>query len=132
MGAVFFEQAITSIQTSQMRKRVFCEVRYSSYVVRFLKILRQHNFIYGFKVVDNLKIHVYLRYVNGKPAITKIEQVSKPSARYFATSGQLRKMISLDPTKVYIVTTSDGLRAGNQYWSSAAKLACGEVICKVW
>ena len=64
MSSIFFEQAITSIQTSQMRKRVFCEVNYSLHVVRFLTILRQHNFIYGFKVLNNLKIHVYLRYVN--------------------------------------------------------------------
>ena len=70
---------------------------------------------------------IKLRYVDGLPAITGIERVSKPGRRLYA--GKDTIPASLNGYGITIVSTNKGILTDKE----AKKLNVGgELICKIW
>ncbi len=74
---------------------------------------------------DNLEL--VLRYVNGKPAVTDLQRISKPGLRVYASSDNLPKVLAGYGTAV--ISTSSGVMTSQQ---AKEKHIGGEILFKVW
>jgi small subunit ribosomal protein S8 len=122
---------LTIIRNAQMARRNKVVVPYSAMNLLLIKILQKEGFIgqyekNGKKI--NKNIEIILKYDSeGKPAISNIKRISKPSRRVYC------KISELKPVKqgygMAIVSTPKGVLSD----SEARKLKVGgEVICEVW
>ncbi len=124
-------QFIANLNSQFSRKRLVCEVQKTSNILRFLKVLRQLNFIYGYTTLPaSNTISVYLRYSLGRPAISGITPVTRPSARRYVTTRKLLDTFKKDPATLVVLSTSLGFRGLVTRHKSG--LVGGEFICKVW
>jgi small subunit ribosomal protein S8 len=72
------------------------------------------------------EIEIALKYYEGKPAIDRLERVSRPGLRQYRGTSQLPKV--LGGLGISIVSTSSGLMTDAQ---ARAKGLGGEVVCLV-
>jgi small subunit ribosomal protein S8 len=73
------------------------------------------------------ELSLVLRYINGKPALTDLERISKPGRRVYATSENLPKVLAGYGTAV--ISTSSGVMTSQQ---AKEKHIGGEILFKVW
>lgn len=131
MSVDTLRNSLSVIKTSYTRHRIFCEVKKSSFMLRFLKVLRQNNLIYGF-VVSGSTIVVYLRYFRGLPAISYLRQESRPGSRVYVNTKVLKTRLKTNPSTVYIMSTPNGVTSQLNHASTGArKKHCGELICTI-
>ena len=93
-------------------------------------VLKDEGYITDFKVIaqePQSQLHVSLKYVGNKPALTKVDRVSKPGRRVYAKANATKKVLS--GHGVSIVSTSQGVMTDKQ--AKAANMG-GEIICKVY
>lgn len=98
-----------TIKNGQLAKKSTIFHRRTKFCEAFLKILWDEGFISGYKVlIDQNQVEVFLKYTKtGKPIISSIQFISKPSKRIYYSAKQLWK---LESNKVFvIVSTSKGL-----------------------
>lgn len=69
---------ISKIKNGCLRKAKIIAVRYKKEWIRPLSILYREGYIQNFTVQDG-KIHIYLRFYNGKNCIRVIKNLIKPS-----------------------------------------------------
>ena len=91
-----------------------------------LTILKDSGYIKDFKN-DGKTITVYLRYGDGKPAISGIERISKPSRRVYVKKEQIPVIFS--GQGIVIISTSEGVLTGEK---AKDKKLGGELIAKVY
>jgi small subunit ribosomal protein S8 len=94
------------------------------------KVLKDEGYINDVAVRDleggKKEIEIALRYYLGKPAIDRIQRVSKPGLRQYRGKDELPQV--LNGLGVSIVSTSSGIMTDAQ---ARAKGLGGEVICLV-
>lgn len=73
------------------------------------------------------ELSLVLRYINGKPALTNLERVSKPGRRVYASSENLPKVLAGYGTAV--ISTSSGVMTTAQ---AKEKHIGGEILFKIW
>jgi small subunit ribosomal protein S8 len=73
------------------------------------------------------KLSMSLRYIDGKPALSNIERMSKPSLRTYARTNKIPRILS--GRGEVLLSTSRGLLTGAE--AKRAK-AGGELLLKVW
>lgn len=99
----------TDLKNSQISQRNFIFQPKTKLIIAFLNILWDEGFILGYKIYDsdpNL-LKIFLKYKNGKPAMSSLKLISKPSHQIYYSASQLWK---LDTKKSLIVlTTNKGL-----------------------
>ena len=114
-----------------MARRAKVAVPYSAMNLLLVKILQKEGFVGQYEKSGkklNKNIEIVLKYDSeGKPAMSSIKRISKPSRRVY------RKILELKPVKqgygAAIVSTPKGVLSD----SEARKLKVGgEVICEVW
>ena len=102
----------TNIKNGQMAKKSIIVGPRKNICESFLKILWNEGFISGYKVSpDNDKtFEIFLKYTkNGKPVISSLKFLSKPSQRIYYSSKQIWK---LDSSKTFIIfSTNLGLKS---------------------
>ncbi|KKR10219.1 MAG: 30S ribosomal protein S8 [Parcubacteria group bacterium GW2011_GWA2_39_18] len=122
---------LTIIRNAQMARRAKVAVPYSAMNLLLVKILQKEGFVGQYEKSGkklNKNIEIVLKYDSeGKPAMSSIKRISKPSRRVY------RKILELKPVKqgygAAIVSTPKGVLSD----SEARKLKVGgEVICEVW
>jgi small subunit ribosomal protein S8 len=94
------------------------------------KIFKDEGFIADYTVLKGKPqrvIKVSLKYINGRPAITGLERVSKPGLRLYTGSKEIPRVYG--GLGVAILSTSKGLMIGPEAWRR--KLG-GEILCYVW
>lgn len=117
------------IKNALMAMQKTTRVKRSKLVENILKILKEEGYIedYTFPPDNPYEIEVKLKYYNGKPVITHIERVSKPSRRVY--TGYKKIPTVLNNLGIVILTTPKGVMTGKE----AKKLKVGgEIICYVW
>lgn len=72
-------------------------------------------------------LNVRLKYVNGAPAITAFQRVSKPGRKVYASTVKLPFV--LNDLGIAIISTSQGLMTNKE---ARSKHLGGEIICKVY
>lgn len=99
--------------------------------IALARIFKDEGFIKNYKVIKDNKqgiLRIYLKYdEHNRPLIQRIERVSKPSRRVYATCEELPKVQG--GLGVAVVSTSKGVMTDRQ----ARKLGVGgEVLCQIW
>ncbi len=78
--------------------------------IRIVEILRDEGFIKSFKVAEDNKqgwLRIYLKYMEGEPAIHGIKRISKPGRRVYVNKEKVPHV--LNGLGVAIVSTSSGV-----------------------
>lgn len=105
---------LTNIKNGQLSKKSMIYHRRKKICESFLKILWNEGFISGYRISneDKTQFQIFLKYTKtGKPVISSLQFLSKPSKRFYYSSKQLWK---LDSSKVFlIVSTNKGLMTIN-------------------
>jgi len=91
-----------------------------------LIILKDNGYIEDYKN-DGKNITIILKYNNGKPAVEKIERVSKPGRRIYVKVNEIPSVLS--GHGVVIVSTSRGVVTGQE---AKNQNLGGELIAKVY
>jgi small subunit ribosomal protein S8 len=95
------------------------------------KILKEEGFITDYEVVKGKPhrlIKVQLRYFDDKkPAIAGLKRISKPGLRVYVQKKEIPRVYG--GLGIAILSTSSGLRTGQQAWRQGAG---GELLCYIW
>jgi len=100
---------LSSIRNGQSVKKPFIIQNNKKVCIAFLNVLWDEGFILGYKIFGNQKkrIKIFLKYRNGKPVITSLVSITKPSIRKYYSLSQLWRIKSNN--NLFIVSTSKGL-----------------------
>jgi small subunit ribosomal protein S8 len=123
-------EVFTRIRNAIMAKKVNLDVPSSSMIKAILAILKRESYIDDYKFIDDKKqgtLRIYLKYVAGKPAITKIRRVSRPGLRLYVKKDKIPTV--LRGRGIAIVSTSHGLITNVE---AKEKGFGGEVIGYIW
>lgn len=123
---------LTRIRNANMVKHQIVQVPLTRMSLAISKILKEEGYIEDFEnYTENNKNYllISLKYIgkSRKAVICKIERVSKPGLRIYATSKKLPRI--LDNLGIAIISTSKGVMTNLK----AKELGIGgEVLCYIW
>ena len=120
----------TIIRNATRIKKQTTDVPSSSVVKSIAEILQQEGYINNFKFIDDKKqglLRIYLKYVNGKPAIMNLKRISKPGLRIYVNKSQIPSVLRGRGTA--FISTSSGIITDKQ---AKEKKIGGEVLGFVW
>ena len=123
-------ETFTRIRNAIMAKKMNLDVPSSKMTKSILEILKREGYIDDFKFIEDKKqgiIRIYLKYVAGKPAITKIRKVSRPGLRLYVKKEKIPSV--LRGRGIAILSTSHGLITNTE---AKEKGYGGEVIGYIW
>lgn len=102
----------------------------SSMKMEIVKILKDEGFIKNFKLVEDNKqnvIRVYLKYTeDNKPAIEKLERISKPSRRVYVGAEELKPINN--NLGITILSTPKGVISNK---TAKKENVGGELLCLI-
>lgn len=122
---------LTRIRNGQRAKHKFVDVPASKLKRAITQILVDKGYVRRYIDIEDDRqglIRLYLKYDrDGRPAIQKINRVSKPGLRTYASSSELPRV--LNGLGIAILSTSEGVMTDKE-----ARLANvgGEVLAHVW
>ena len=85
----------------------FVIVRNSKVIIKSLEKIYDLNFISGFRVVDNKKIKVFLKYNNFHPVLRNIYTLSKPSKKFFLKKKNIKSLSAKSSCNGFFVISTD-------------------------
>jgi small subunit ribosomal protein S8 len=123
-------QIIINIKNANVARKATTTLPYSKLKESVLAVLKREGFIKDFakkgkKVIKTLEIE--LIYVDGKPRIEGVEQISKQSRRTYTKAKELKSV--LNGYGALILTTPNGIMTDKE--AKKAKVG-GEVLFKIW
>lgn len=121
---------LTIIRNGQMVNKTFVCTDMSNTKKAILAVLKEEGYILDFEVkeIENNKkrLKIKLKYFQGKPVISNIKRISKPSLRIYKNKTDLPKV--LGGLGIAIVSTSKGVMTAE----AARNSNCGgEILCTV-
>jgi small subunit ribosomal protein S8 len=122
---------LTRIRNAQMRNKTTVVAPASKLRERVLQVLADEGYIRGFARTElgdgKSEISIELKYFDGTPVIRKIERVSKPGRRVYAS---VRNIPTVNNgLGVSILSTPKGVMADHQ---AREENVGGEVLCQVF
>ncbi len=121
---------LTRIRNGYLAKKAEVSAPYSKIKEKTVDILVENQLLEKVEVKGKDKdkhIKMSLKYVDGKPAITKIIRVSRPGKRVYQKSKDLPLVLS--GLGIAIVSTPKGIMTVKE---AKKENLGGEVICQVW
>ncbi|ESR26526.1 30S ribosomal protein S8 [Lutibaculum baratangense] len=122
---------ITRIRNAHIRRKTRVTTPASKLRGRVLDVLQSEGFIRGYSMVEyeggKLEYDIELKYFDGEPVIRKIERVSKPGRRVYASVRTLP--VVNNGLGVSIVSTPKGVMPD---WQAREENVGGEVLCRVF
>lgn len=120
----------TMIRNAMLVKKETVDVPCSNTVKSIMEILKKHEYIENFKLIEDKKqgmVRVYLKYIAHRPAIRNLERVSRPGMRMYVRKAAIPAV--LRGRGLAIVSTSKGIVVDKE----ARELGVGgEIIGYVW
>lgn len=119
---------LTRVRNAQQCKHLSVSFPASKIKQEILRVLQEEGYINDYAVVEQegqKKIHVELKYYQGRPVIERIKRVSRPGLRVYRNVKTLPKVTGFG---VAILSTSQGVMTQKD---AKAKGIGGEVICEV-
>jgi small subunit ribosomal protein S8 len=121
---------LTRIRNAIMAKHDDVLVPTSKVKLSIAKILKEEGFITDYELLKSKPqpmIKIYLKYIDGQPALLGLERVSKPGLRVYVGKHEIPRVYG--GLGVAILSTSKGILTGQKAW----KLHLGgELLCYVW
>jgi small subunit ribosomal protein S8 len=122
---------LTRVRNANMAKLEKVDLPSSKLKLEITKILKEHGFIRGYKVLKDNKqgiIRISMKYFKGdKKVITGIKRISKPGRRIYVDSTMIPKVMG--GVGLAILTTSKGVLSDE---ICRREKVGGEVLCHVW
>jgi small subunit ribosomal protein S8 len=122
---------LTRIRNAIMVRHDSVLVPASKIKLSIAKILKEEGFITDYEVVKgkpHREIKIHIRYFdNNKPAISGLKRISKPGLRLYVQKKEIPRVYG--GLGIAILSTSQGLRTGQQAWRQGAG---GELLCYIW
>jgi small subunit ribosomal protein S8 len=122
---------LTRIRNAIMVRHDSVIVPSSKVKLAVAKILKQEGFITDYEIVKgqpHREIKIRLRYMErNQPAISGLKRISKPGLRVYVQKKEIPRVYG--GMGIAIVSTSKGLRTGQQAWKQGAG---GELLCYIW
>ena len=122
---------LARIRNAQQRGKPKVTTPASKLRERLLEVLQQEGYIRGFSVAQHeggkAEIEIDLKYFDGEPVIRKIQRVSKPGRRVYASVETLP--VVYRGLGIAIVSTSKGVMSDTE---ARAQNVGGEVLCSVF
>jgi small subunit ribosomal protein S8 len=122
---------LTRIRNAQLREKDSMSLPASKMIVEISRILKEEGFIEGFEVNDGeynrKELTLYLRYINGTPAIRELQRVSKPGVRKYQGYKEIQKI--MNGMGVAIYSTPKGIITGKD---AKKEKVGGEYICYIY
>lgn len=122
---------LARIRNAQQRGKSKVTTPASKLRERLLEVLQQEGYIRGFSVAQHeggkAEIDIELKYFDGEPVIRKIQRVSKPGRRVYASVETLP--VVYRGLGISIVSTSKGVMSDTE---ARAQNVGGEVLCSVF
>jgi small subunit ribosomal protein S8 len=121
---------ITILRNASAAGRGTCDAQWSTLRSGIAEILKNNGFIKGFAKERSASGHdiirVFLKYVNGVPAITEIGRIGKPGRRRYAAKNEIPSI--LGGMGECVVSTSSGVLSGKD---AKRRGLGGELMCYV-
>ena len=121
---------LTRIRNAALARKERVEIPFSKLKFNIANILKKENYISDVNEKgDSAKkdIIISLRYEQGKPAINKLNRISKPSRRVYGKKDELPFI--LNDYGIAIVSTPAGLMTNKE---ARKKGLGGEIICEIY
>jgi len=120
---------LTRIRNSQMVGKTDVTMPSSKLKISVAKVLQEEGYVESFSVEGDVKpqLSVTLKYFEGKPVISEIDRVSRPSLRSYKGKDALPSVRG--GLGVAIVSTSQGVMTDR---AARAAGVGGEVLCTVF
>ncbi len=122
---------LTRIRNAQMRNKTTVVAPASKLRERVLQVLTDEGYIRGFSRTElgdgKSEINIELKYFDGTPVIRRIERVSKPGRRVYASVKNIPTVNN--GLGVSILSTPKGVMADHQ---ARDENVGGEVLCQVF
>ncbi len=122
---------LTRIRNAIMARHDNVLVPASKMKLSIARILKEEGFITDYEVVRGKPhriIKIYLRYFgDNQPAISGLKRMSKPGLRVYVQKKEIPRVYG--GLGISIVSTSKGIRTGQQAWRQGAG---GELLCYIW
>lgn len=120
---------LTRIRNGQQAGKVSVTMPASKVKSAVLEVLKAEGYVQDFQrdeLAGKPVLHVMLKYYGGKPVITTLRRVSKPSLRVYRGHSELPQV--LNGLGVAVVSTSRGVMTDR----AARKAGVGgEVVCEI-
>ena len=127
----FIGNFLTSIRNANLAGKSSCMYKWSIECKRITEILQDGGFIKGYKEkidpTGHKYIKIYLKYVQGEPALVNIKRHSKPGRRLYCGYKEIPR--ASGGLGINILTTSKGIMKDGE---ARLKKCGGEIICTVW
>lgn len=121
----------TRIRNAGMARHTKVDIPHSKIQQGIAEQLKDHGYIRGYRTAQMGSqglIRIYLKYKKrGRPAITRIERVSRPSRRVYVNVENIPSACS--GYGLVILSTNKGILGGKR---ARDLKAGGEVLCQVW
>ncbi len=122
---------LTRIRNAQMRRRGTVQTPGSRLRANVLDVLKSEGYIRDYSTADygngRTEFTIELKYYEGEPVIRRIQRVSKPGRRVYASVDQMPRVA--DGLGVVIMSTPQGVMADHE---AREKNVGGEVLCQVF
>jgi small subunit ribosomal protein S8 len=122
---------LTRIRNAQMRRRGNVTTPGSRLRASVLDVLKSEGFIRGYSTTEfgngRTEFSIELKYFDGEPVIRKVERVSKPGRRVYASVDAMPRVA--DGLGITILSTPQGVMADHE---ARERNVGGEVLCKVF
>ena len=122
---------LTILRNGIMASKPFVIAPSSRICLEIVEILRTEGFVKNYAVSNNTdgfkSLKIFLKYVDGEPAIHEIKRVSKASVRQYVGVDSVKPVIG--GLGVSILSTNKGIISHKK----AKQLRVGgEILCTVW
>ncbi len=122
---------LTRIRNAQMRRRNTVLTPGSRLRANVLDVLKSEGYIRDYSTADygngRTEFTIELKYYEGEPVIRRIQRVSKPGRRVYASVDKMPRVA--DGLGVVIVSTPQGVMADHE---AREKNVGGEVLCQIF
>jgi small subunit ribosomal protein S8 len=122
---------LTRIRNAQMRRRSTVLTPGSRLRANVLDVLKSEGYIRDYSTADygngRSEFTIELKYYEGEPVIRRIQRVSKPGRRVYASVDKMPRVA--DGLGVVIVSTPQGVMADHE---AREKNVGGEVLCQIF
>ena len=122
---------LTRIRNAQMRRRNTVQTPGSRLRANVLDVLKSEGYIRDYSTADygngRTEFTIELKYYEGEPVIRRIQRVSKPGRRVYASVDQMPRVA--DGLGVVIMSTPQGVMADHE---AREKNVGGEVLCQIF
>ena len=122
---------LTRIRNAQMRSKSKVNTPASKLRARILEVLQSEGYIRGYAQTEYVngksEIEIELKYYEGSPVIQKIERISKPGRRVYASAKTIPRIAN--GLGISILSTPKGVMADHD---AREQNVGGEVLCTIF